>query len=564
MFTQVHAVSSCSASQSPAWQICGPIESPNTLNVQTNVIQTSDGNLNMAWASLSGTNLVVYNAVGTWTGAAWSWTPGSSITPSPGKNENPALAQFANTSLAMFWAYKPVTTPNFQLYYISAPTGSFSHVYHKVPLTTSTSLNDTLPSVAVGRDGTLWLVWTRDNSTAAGNTHIMRQLWYKTFKNGVWSNEQPLTSTTDANWNYQSSVAVGKDGTVRVAFARGPQSTQIFDVYYLTYNGSVWSSPFQVSTQTSTQDAWPSIAQDRNGTFWIFWARNLGSNTTAANSLFESSSTNGGSSWSSATGLTPTNCGSSGCTDSEYPSVVQSSADKNITVFFATNPVSNFNIYGLVTTHPVSPVHDVAIVPYAVAPSVQFFPTNVTKLYPGGIHDPFGWVNGSYSPLDQSALVQVLARVQNNGDFTENVSFSLSATNSTYSISTVFATSVFQLPPGAMTNLQLTWNTTAWRPARYGISGNASIPVATFGNKPDGLMSTTNLVHLFPRGDIDWDGSVTIGDATVTFFAFNSVCTSASNCSSRYMAAQYADFAGVGTINIQDATIVSSDFNIFT
>jgi hypothetical protein len=77
-------------------------------------------------------------------------------------------------------------------------------------------------------------------------------------------------------------------------------------------------------------------------------------------------------------------------------------------------------------------------------------------------------------------------------------------------------------------------------------------------------VSTPNLVHLFPLGDIDWDGSVTIGDATAVFFAFNSSCFTVSTCSSKYMAVQWADFSGSGVINIVDATIVSSDFNTFT
>ena len=559
MFPQVQATFSCSASSSSSWQICGPVESPNTLNVQPNVIQDNAGGLKMVWSSLVSNNLVVLYATGSWDGTSWSWGPGSSLTTSPGKNQDPVLAQLLNTTTYMFWSYKAPGTPNFQLYYVNDRSGSFSKTYTKLPLATSTPLNDTLPSAAVGRDGTLWLVWTRDNSTVAGTTKVMRQLWYETLKNGVWSPEHSLTLSSDANWNYQPSVVVGKDGVVRVAFSRGGAS--VSDIYSITYNGSVWSSPQPITTQTTTQDSWPTMAQDRNGTYWVFYARNTGTNTTAAYAVFQSSSTSGLSAWTTGSQLTPTSCGTSGCTDSEYPTAVQSTADKNIWVFYATDPVVNFNIYALKTTTPVSPVHDVAITPIAQVPSPVFFVTNVSQLYPGGIHDPFGWVNGVYSPIDQSALVQVTVRVSNNGDFTETVTLRLSATNTT---ATVFGTSIFQLPSGISTTIIMNWNTTGFRPARYGISGNASIPFETLGNKPDGLVSTPNLVHLFPPGDIDWDGSVTITDATDVFFAFNSSCFTISTCSSKYMAVQWADFAGAGVINIVDATIVSSDFNMFT
>src|SRR5207249_8395388 len=46
---------------------------------------------------------------------------------------------------------------------------------------TSTSLNDTSPSAAVGRDGTVWLVWTRVNSTNH-SVPAIKQLYYKSWK----------------------------------------------------------------------------------------------------------------------------------------------------------------------------------------------------------------------------------------------------------------------------------------------------------------------------------------------------------------------------------------------
>src|SRR5439155_895123 len=71
------------------------------------------------------------------------------------------------------------------------------------------------------------------------------------------------------------SILAGRDNIVRVAYSRGQAALGIFDIYYITYNGSTWTSPFQLTTQTSTQDSNPSFMQDRNGTLWIFWARNV-------------------------------------------------------------------------------------------------------------------------------------------------------------------------------------------------------------------------------------------------------------------------------------------------
>lgn len=555
---EVHA-QPCSASQSPAWRICGPIESSGTLNIQPSIVQASDGTLNMAWTSRAGSNNVIFYASGGWNGTGWSWSPGGSITSSGGKNQNPSIIQLPNGTLYMFWSYKPTGSPNYQLYYVKQNGGLFSKAYTRV--TAPAIMNDTLPSAAVGRDGTLWLTWTRDNTTGLGTGKIMRQLWYKTLKGNFWSTEQPLTSANDINWNFQPSVMVGKDNIVRVAFSKGLSSSNIFDIYDITYNGSVWTAPFQITTQTTTTDSNPSLMQDRNGTFWLFWSRNVQVSNNTAYTIYSKSSTNPGSTWTSETALTAINCPSSGCVDNENPAAVQSSRDKNIWVFYASNPVSAFNIYGLQTTSPIAPVHDVAIVPYTTVPLLTYIFTNTSQLYPGGLHVPYGWVNGRYSPIDQSGLVNVIVIVQNTGDFNETVTLKLYATNTTI---TLFGTSVFQLSPGAETSQSFNWNTNGFKPARYGITVNASIPIETSGNKPDGIVIASNLVHLLPPGDVDQDGSVTITDVTVVFSAYNFTCFSSTTCSPQFMAAQWADVDGGPIIDIVDATVAAHNFNTVT
>jgi hypothetical protein len=538
----------CSASQSSFWQICGPIESPSGTNTQPSVIQVNDGTMAMAWGGHPSSGFAILYAAGVWnaTSSSWNWNTGSAVANKPGTNQNPTLVQLSNSTMDIFFSYKSPTSQNFQLYFVSQSGGLFSKQYFPVPLANPTPLNDTLPSATVGPDGTLWLAWTRDNTTRAGNAHVMRQLWYKTFKGDVWSTEQPLTSANDANWNLKPSVMVGRDGIVRVAFSKGISTN--FQLEYMTYNGSVWSSPIPLTTQTTLVDTDPSIMQDRNGTLWVFWDRNVPVGTSSSHVIYDKFSMDNGATWGSETGLTPTTC-TTYCVDSEYPSAVQATMDKNIWVFYFYNPVMNFNIYGLRTTNPISPIHDVVI---------SYFSPNASAIYAGGFHEPY---TATGTPISQSAVVQVLVAFQNIGDFSEAVTLTLTVTNTT---SYTLPAQVVPIAASSSSLAFFNFNTTGLRPARYGISGNASIPGRTIGNRQDGLLFTPNLIHLLPLGDLDQDGSVTITDVSVLFFNFGFSCFTPATCSPRFQAAQWGDVNGNGIIDVTDIAVLVHNYGILT
>ncbi len=549
---QVYATT-CSASQSPAWQICGPIQSPTGLNVQPSVIQANDGTLKMAWTARPLTSYIILYASGSWNGTAWSWGAGASPTTQGGINQNPALAQLPNGTIYLFWAYKAATSRHFQLNYLTNNGAGFSKTYTPVPLANPTGLNDTFPTATVGRDGTLWLAWSRDNTTLSGTSHVMRQLWYETLAPGAarFSTEQPLSTATDANWNFQPTILAGKDSVVRLAFSRGQAASGIYDIFYITYNGSIWSSPIPLTSQTTTQDSDPSLTQDRNGTIWIFWGRNelVGPSDTVY-VIYTRSSTNNGSTWTSETALTPATCGGSGCIDSEYPAAVQSTTDKNIWVFYSTDPSTTFVIYALKTTQPISPVHDVAIL---------YFSPNVTNaVFAGGFYDPY---TPTGSPIYQSATVRILVVFKNLGDFSETVTLTLTATNTT---SYRIGVQHLQIGPGVQLPTYFDFNTTGVKPARYGLNGNASIPVVSLGNKQDGLLSGSNMFHLIPRGDVDRSGGDTITDVSIVFYDYGFTCYTPSTCSPRYTAAIYGDLNGNGIIDIIDIGVVLYNFGIVT
>jgi hypothetical protein len=531
----VQAAVTCSNSQSSSWQICGPIEALTGIDEQPTGIQANDGTLRLAWTHIigSGASSIYYNTRltnGTWLNAA-------PITNLGGLNQNPSLVQANNGTIFLFWSYRPATGPDSSHYRINYRylKGTVWSSYVNATATPAT-MNDTMPSAAVGSDGTLWLIWTRDNSTSLGTTPVMRQLWYKTLSSNVWSQEGSITDRLDTNWNWQPSIIVPKDGTPRIAFSRGRPSLANFQINYITRAGTGWSPPVPIVNSNSTaRDQNPSMLQDRNGTLWVFWSRDMNTNFVVR----VESSVDNGAHWTVDIALT---AACVGCADSQGPSAVQSntSTDKNIWVFYSTNPSqfgTGFDIWAFKTTNPIYPVHDVSV------PLAFYSLSNIVQ-YAGGFP-------GSY--VGQSPIESIYATVQNLGDLPENVTLRLTVSNTTiYSF-----TQILLIPSGTSGSFAFNWNTTGVKPAVYRMLANATIPVETFGNRADNVVRVANAIHLYPLGDVNQDGAINIVDISIANLGYG-----ATPGNPRWN--PFANITGSGVISIVDINYISYRYGTFT
>jgi hypothetical protein len=334
----------------------------------------------------------------------------------------------------------------------------------------------------------------------------------------------------------------GKDGIMRVAFSRGQSSLNNFQINFVYRTSSGWSAPRAIVNSNPTgNDQNPSLIQDRNGTLWVFWSRDMTTNFA----IRGESSIDNGTTWLGETLLT---AACSTCADSEYPAAVQSTGDKKLWVFYSTNPgVTGFDIWALVTVSPIFPVHDIAI-----SNSIGSYGTNASLIYAGGFVNPYAGIN-------QSPVVALYVTVLNLGDFAETSSVSLTVTNTTsFSLGTQ-SVSVSQASSSVAFFL---WNTSGVKPARYGLSAVASIPVEPIGNRGNDALARTNIVHLLPLGDVDQDGSVTLTDVSVVFYNYGFSCFTPTTCSPRYN--PFADMNGDGIIDIVDIGVVSRNYGTFT
>jgi hypothetical protein len=455
----------------------------------------------------------------TYTNGIWSST--ARLT-TGGINAGSALAQLSNGTILLFWAYKPAAS--YLIYYKMYNPEGWSNPIQA----TSTTLNDTSPSAAVGRDGTLWLVWTRNNSTCTGScVNPDKQLYYKSLKAGTWSAETKLTSDTNQNWF--PSVTVSKDSIVRVAWSKGLGSLENYQVYYKTFGGSAWSAETKVITSTSS-DEHAAIMQDRNGTMWLFWQRKIYFTSLAFYYvLFGKYSYNSGATWSVETQLTNT----STSVDSMQPFAVQSTYNKSIWLFYTTNPFSAEDIYALISS-PISPIHDVTIT--TVTPSAQLE-------FAGGLPS-----------IGQSDIVSFTVTVLNRGDQSEIVTVSLTVYNSSsYSLGTKQNLAV----PGGTVNLVFNWNATSVKLGFYSaVAYVAPVSGETVPNQADNNITYTRNVRVIPWADIDQDGNVNLQDVSIVFFDFGFTPATPSRWT------PLADINNNGIIDIIDAGIAAKNFGI--
>jgi len=509
------------------WSSPTLVESHAGTDILPSALQASNGTLWLAWQSnrfsqATGRPDILYK---TYTNGVWS--SDHNLTTS-GWNSAPSLVQLSNGTILAFWVIKSGTS--FLVFSGTTNGGQWSS---PVQITTTT-LNDTQPSAAVARDGTIWLVWTRINTTCGSCTAI-KQLYYKTWKLGVWSSETQLT--TDSNQNYGSTVVLSKDGIVRVTWSKGAAGST-YQLFTKTYSGATWSLETPIVTSSSTDER-ASMIQDRNGTLWLFWGRLVVvSLLVQYYEIVGKSSYDLGGTWSPETILTST----STTIDSFMPSAVQSNTGvKPLWVFYSSNQnVPDYDIFAVMSTG-VNPVHDATVSRFAASTN-----QGTTWQYPGGLKS-----------VGENAIMTITVTVANIGDYLESVTLTLAATNTT---SINLATFRSLVGPGNTMNFYYYWNTSNVKPARYGVSASiAALPGETLGNMGDNNVSTTNLIHILPLGDVDQDGSVTITDFSVFVFGYD--FTPACNCS-RWN--PYADVDGNGIINIIDVGVVEANYDTFT
>lgn len=521
-----------------SWSPPTPLDQAPGADILPTSLETIDGTLWMAWQSNRANPSAFISDIyyRTYSGGVWS-LPANLTT--PGSNVNKAAPSLAQTPDGYLWLfYSANTTGTYKIYYSIHVASSWTPPVNA----TSGPSGDCSPSTVVGKDGTLWLFWTRGVPCSTGTTSI----YYKTLRAGAWSKEALLVSASTLN--SEPKAYVMNDGRVWVVFAEFLTTNKEIQTFNTIYNGTAWSVQSQI-TSSNVNDDHPAISQDRNGTIWLFWTREVPIGTGLFDDqIFSKFSIDNGVTWSADAQMTfdPGCC----TTDSWAPTAAQSS-DRTVWLFFASSlPFGgNFDIYYM-RSSPIYPVHNVVVSLITTSPACPFpllAKTSPTCLYPGGL-----------KTIGESPLVTFSVTVKDSGDFNETVTLQASAVNGTQ-MYPAGSTATGTVMPGHFIVLSIVWNTTStMKPGRYGIQATISgVTGESIGNIPNNTLTTGNLVHLIPLGDIDQDGSVTFIDASTVAYAFQS-----TPASPRWN--PFADPDGDFYVSFIDVSIMAINYGIVT
>jgi hypothetical protein len=142
------------------------------------------------------------------------------------------------------------------------------------------STDDSLsPHLHIGPEGTVHVVWI--DGTNYSGSKIDYDIFYKKQSNEIWSTTEIVSveSKHNCNWPY---LIVDGNGTVHVAWndhINYGDSGNDLDIFYSKKpkNGD-WKEAEIVSSESTSDSHWPSLAVGKNGTIHISWWDDNGDN----------------------------------------------------------------------------------------------------------------------------------------------------------------------------------------------------------------------------------------------------------------------------------------------
>jgi len=423
----------------------------------------------------------------------------------------PAMAQLNNGTVILAWSRgTPGNLSSYNIY-----TESYAQAKWSKPAALVTgSPSNFDPDLVRLYNGSIMLVWSRV-PTIGGNG----ELFYRILANGAWGAEHAVPNASSGSSDDKlPSIFQSFDGRIWVIFQSNRAGTP--QIWYTMFSGNTWANPTSLTT-TSNPDDWPSLAQDRNGSIWAFWTRELPNGTQNGQTVYQSDifarySPNNGLAWNPEFNFT-----NSTSTNDEHAFIYQV-PDKKLWVVYdsygsRTQPGNPYGVPNLfISKSGTILAHDLAVQSIANSP---------VKPRVGEI-------------------VNISVTVQDLGDYAESSQVKLYVDN------VLLGAQNFTLQPNNLIVTHFTWNSTGRVPTS--VPSFAKV-LTVSGEAMTQNNSLNSSIPLVPKGDVNRDGIVNIVDLTLVASRFGATSQSANYLPD-------ADLDHDGTINIVDLAIVASDF----
>ena len=373
------------------------------------IAQTNDTRIWIVWHSdRTGNNEIFYQVYNE--SLVHPWSSRMQLTVDPNIDWAPSIMETEDGKLWVLWSTD--RTGNLEIFYKTSSDNG--ETWSSDMQLTYDLGEDRFPSITQLNTGEIMVVWDSDRVSS------QRDLYYTISSNGgeTWSSDENFTSNPDDDWD--PAIAKMQDNTAWVVWVRNN------DLFYKVYNESSWLTETLLVDDPEI-DSHPSIVQLSWGHIWVVWDSDRAAEQT---DIYYRFSPNYGGIWSANISLTAD-------VEADAMPFILQTADETVWIAWSSSRLGNVNIYYRTDSEPDE--HDVAIF-------------SVT-------HNP------STTIVHQGANVTIEVVPQNQGLNPEN-----HLQVHCYVNSTPIENQTQPLPPGQLTALTFTWNTTGFAYGNYTIS----------------------------------------------------------------------------------------------
>jgi hypothetical protein len=215
-----------------------------------------DGNLHVVWLDDRDRNFEIYHKMR----IGSVWTADERVTDDPAYSARPNLAVDASGFLHLAW--NDERDGNKEIYHNmwAGMWGFDQRVTH--------TAGESFGSALAAEEDTIHMVYMDD---VAGNL----QIFYRAFKNNVWTAAAPLTNVATGN-RMVPSIDIGPDGSLDVVWWDTRQDTLIGKIYHRKRSGGIWLDE-ELLTDPEYNAMRPSVAVDDSGFVHVAWIDKRGS-----------------------------------------------------------------------------------------------------------------------------------------------------------------------------------------------------------------------------------------------------------------------------------------------
>jgi hypothetical protein len=236
------------------WSPGVPVSSEGSRAAGPSLAVDGIGRVHIAWHEYrDGDSTEIYYRM---LGAA-GWQPEERVTDSPGESKNPALAVDQSCDVHLVWSDK--RSGEWQVYYRKRGTEEW---LAEEQLTDSDGGRGN-PSIAVGPDGSLHVAWY-DHRDGRFSTP---QIYYRRFDGSAWEPDARVTYSSKPCWT--PSIAVGQDGCVHIVWNDDCIRNEC-DIHYIRYDGTAWGSE-ELITSAPNKSINPSVVTDDSSNVHVVW-----------------------------------------------------------------------------------------------------------------------------------------------------------------------------------------------------------------------------------------------------------------------------------------------------